>query len=114
MMMSIWKKHKNAFIGIAVFVLLLALFICLFVDIWHIDSPDGKYRVFGYLIDQGGWGYSGRFYLRENRPFTKWHLLGYGPCICEWLTNDSFLIYEYIEDTNQYRETVYDVKDFFQ
>lgn len=100
-------KRKVALAVIAGLALLTVLLVCSLVDrVWYVDSPDGQYRVWGYVLDKGGWGFGGRYYLKENRPFAPWHRLGDGPCSCEWLSNDTFRIDGYSG------EAVYSVSTF--
>jgi hypothetical protein len=86
---------KKKLIGtVIIFILvpafLLGSFFCSRTTFWHIDSPDGQYRIFGWLTDVGGWGYIGKFYLKETGLFNEWHLLGTGPSSCEWVSPSMF------------------------
>ncbi len=84
------------------------------------DSPGGEYQIVSWIIDVGGWGYRGAYYVKEKGLFSKWHKLGTGPFIGEWLSETEFFIrhsnpidgdYKNSAKDNYYRE--YHVDEFF-
>ena len=74
-------------------ILMLAVF-CFADNIFNvIESPDGKYEIVSWLIDQGGFGYKGAYYIKEKGLLKRWHRIGMGPFSGEWLSETDFSIY---------------------
>lgn len=61
-------------------------------EIKTLESPTGDYQIVSWMIDKGGFGYGGSFYLKEKGWFTKWHRLGSCPFSAKWLSDEEFSI----------------------
>ena len=72
------------------------------------ESPTGEYQIVSWLVDQGGFGYSGAFYIKEKGLFSQWNKLGTGPSSVTWLSDTEFSIYD-----SGYKEKVYNTENFF-
>ena len=56
-------------------------------------SPDGRYIITADWFDAGGWGYSGKIYVKENSAFGAKKYTGHNvPATYEWIDEDSFYI----------------------
>ncbi len=42
------------------------------------------------MIDEGGAGYDGAYFVKEKGLFSKWHKITTGTCMCEWLSETEF------------------------
>lgn len=114
------RKTVAVLVGIAVLITAAAALVAEKIT-WSEVSPDGRYELTGWVIDAGGWGYQGRFYIRENKLFSKRYELGVGICGSEWLSDTEFRIdYSYPLDGNPRNflrdnyTRVYSVDEFFQ
>ena len=129
--MSMIKRPKNGkrtakskiFTLFIIVLLLLVLLSAFFIknNVTVIESPDGNYQIVGWLIDKGGFGYSGAYYIKEKGFFSKWYKLGTGPFSGEWLSETEFSVYHSNPiDGNIYNFTkenyykIYSVYDFFK
>ena len=75
-------------------------------------SPNGDYEVVSWLIDKGGFGYGGAFYIKEKGLFSKWYKLGTQPFSGEWISETLFAVHHaYVVDEDWYKE--YNVNDYF-
>lgn len=112
---------KKAIIFLLIFIVFLSAIIGVGWSIFDIDeSPNGDYKIVSWLIDKGGFGYSGAYYIKEKGLFSKWYKIGTGPFSGEWLSETEFSIYHsnpidgnihnYSKD-NYYKE--YSVDEFF-
>jgi len=106
------KKIWGIIATILVFAFVLfVVFDVLKCEISVIESPDGDYEIVSWLIDKGGFGYSGAFYIKEKGLFSKWYKLGTGTFSGKWLSETEFSIYHsYMVDNDYYKE--YNVNDF--
>lgn len=118
------ELNKKFIIVLSVFfVVIIYLFLFagskfIFVDVE--ESPGGEYQIVSWLIDKGGFGYSGAYYIKEKEPFSKWYELGTGPSSYGWLSDEVFYVHHsnpidgniknYTKD-NYYQE--YNINDFF-
>lgn len=105
---------KKKFI-ISIILLIFIIFTVFFINsiTWKLTSPTGDYEIVGWLIDQGGFGYSGAFYIKEKGLFSKWHKLGEGPSDCTWLSDNKFSVrFSYFVDEDYYKE--FSVDEFFE
>ena len=112
---DVMKKKNLIVLGLIILIVAVLLFIVFGVlkcQFKSIESPNGDYEIIGWLVDKGGFGYSGAFYIKEKEVFSKWHKLGTGPFSAEWLSETEFSIqYSYVVDDDNYK--VYNVNDFF-
>ncbi len=107
---------KIAFITLTVTLVLALLFVfgVLKCEICVLNSPGRDYQIVSWLLDEGGFGYRGAYYIKEKGLFSKCHKIGTGPFSAEWLSNTEFFIYHsYPVDSigSYYKE--YSVNDFF-
>lgn len=112
------KMKKKILLGsiatILIFIMMIAFmfFVVLRGEIEVAPSPNGDYEVVSWLIDKGGAGYSGAFYMKEKGLFSKWYKLGTEVFAGKWISETLFAVHHaYVVDEDNYKE--YNANDYF-
>lgn len=86
------KEKRIVIILVLVALCMMLLFAVSRCEVTVVNSPDGEHQVVGIIVDKGGWGYGGNYYVKEKGLFSSWSKLCPVPAAIEWISDNEIEI----------------------